>query len=135
MLRRQFTATVQASRAFSTSRPSLDVARMTLIGRIGNELEQRTSTNGNPYLQYSLASNNFKGETSWFKVVVFDPKAIDFMTTYLKKGDRVYIEADASMQVYESESGEKRSSLNLVQNLVNTLSSKKADGEHVEGSE
>jgi single stranded DNA-binding protein len=135
MLRRQFTATAQATRAFSTSRPSLDVARMTLIGRIGNELEQRTSTNGNTYLQYSLASNNFKGETSWFKVVVFDPKAIDFMTTYLKKGDRVYIEADASMQVYENEAGDKRSSLNLVQNLVNTLSSKKADGEHVEGSE
>lgn len=127
MLRRQLASTAPIARAFSTSRPGLDVARMTLIGRIGNDLEQQTSANGKSYLTYSLASNNFKGETSWFKVVVFDPKTIDFMTNYLNKGDKIYVEADASLQVFENEAGEKRSNLQLVQSMVNIMSNRRPD--------
>lgn len=137
MLKQQLSSkfSKQLVRYFSSSRPSAaDVARMTLVGRIGHDLEKQTSANGHPYLAYSLASSNFKGETSWFRVVVFDPKTVDFMTTYLKKGDRVYVEADAAMHSYENEAGERRSSLQLVQSLVNSLGGSKRpeEAEHAE---
>lgn len=123
-------------RAFSTSNAAANVAKMTLVGRIGSELEPLTSKAGKPYLKYSLAVRTGKDQTSWFNVSALDPRTIEFMTQYVEKGSLVYVEADASMNQYEVE-GQNRTSLNLVQQTISPLiwPKRTTEGEgHTEGN-
>lgn len=130
MFRNSLAQTARSVRHFSSSSARSDIARFSAIGRIGSDLEKSVAaSNGAEYLRYPLAVQTSKDHTSWFKVVVFDPNAINFMTTYLKKGSQVYIEADASMHTYEVED-QARTTIQLVQQSINPLNNfKKRDGE------
>lgn len=68
-----------ASRAFSTSSAAGSVARMTLVGRVGSDPEIKELPSGVHVAEYSVAANNFKDKTSWFKVSVFGEKDIEFL--------------------------------------------------------
>jgi single-stranded DNA-binding protein len=109
------------ARSFSGTAVKSDIARFTAVGRIGTDLERQTAQSGSSYLRYALAVNNAKGQVSWFNIVVFDDRAIEFMTKYLRKGSPVFVEADASIHQFASESGENRSSLQLVQQTVSPV--------------
>lgn len=109
-------------RSFSSTPSRANLAKFTGIGRIGTDLATQESSNGKTYLRYPLAVTGPKDNTSWYNIVVFDDTAIKYMTNYLKKGNRVYVEADMSLQDYEAKDGEesvKRTSLNLVQRKLN----------------
>lgn len=61
------------TRAFSTSRPS-QLARVTLIGRLGVDAESTATSKGTPIIKYVLGSNTGSKEnpeTSWFRVTAF----------------------------------------------------------------
>lgn len=75
-----------ASRAFSTSSAAGSVARMTLVGRVGSDPEIKELPSGVHVAEYSVAANNFKDKTSWFKVSVFGEKDIEFLRNYVRKG-------------------------------------------------
>lgn len=125
MLRRNI---AQGVRTFSASAHKRDVARFTAVGTIGNDLEKQVSGSGTEYLKYPLAVSGRNDTTSWFNIVVFDPRAIEFMTKYLKKGARVFVEADASQHSYTTEDGSSRRTLQLVQqNLSPIYFGKKAE--------
>lgn len=133
MFRSSLAQAARSVRHFSSTSAKFDIARFSAIGRIGADLEKSVAaSNGAEYLKYPLAVQTAKDHTSWFKVVVFDPNAINFMTTYLKKGSQIYIEADASMHTYELE-GQPRTTIQLVQQSINPISNfKKRDGEGAE---
>lgn len=49
---------VRATQAFSTSRSAADVARMTLVGRIGADPVVRQTKNGKDFLTYRVATSD-----------------------------------------------------------------------------
>jgi hypothetical protein len=62
-----------ASRAFSASARS-QLARMTVIGRLGTVPEEVTVSGDRSLVRYALATSYGKGEkqkTSWFKIASF----------------------------------------------------------------
>lgn len=87
LLRSAMLRTPASSSFFSTTPAALSsVARMTLIGRVGNDIAVSTSKNNRQYITYNLAVNTSKEHTSWFKLVVFDDNQITFMENYVTKG-------------------------------------------------
>lgn len=117
----------RAARTFSTSSMRADVARMTLVGRVGRAPEQLTSKNGNEYMKYSLVVNTSKTQASWFNILVFDPNLQQFITKHVDKGSLIYLEADATMNKYEAEDGTSRTSLSLIQQTINPITWPKKD--------
>lgn len=123
MFRNTLKAGTRGIRQFSSTTAKFDLARVSLIGRIGQDLEPQESASNVQYLRYSLAVHTKPNETSWFNIVTFNPNEIEYMQTYLYKGARVYVEADASMPEFE---GSRK--LQLVQRLVKSIDSKAPAG-------
>ncbi|KAK9456356.1 hypothetical protein V1511DRAFT_521124 [Dipodascopsis uninucleata] len=126
---------VGAFRSFSTTRSANDVARMTLVGRLGQDIEKMTSANGREYARYAVAVRTGREtETSWFHVVCFDSN-LDYLTNF-KKGSLIYVEAHASLQPFETAEGRRVGSLQLVQRSITRLVSPrpKEDAEPVEAT-
>lgn len=79
-----------STRAFSTTRAS-QLARVTVVGRIGTDPEFSETSNGQQMMKYVVGSNvpgSKSNETSWFRIVHFsqpDTKAAQYMKT-LSKG-------------------------------------------------
>lgn len=82
-LRRQCVSNV---RSFSSTARAMDVARASLLGRVGADIEVRESQNGKMYIRYPLAVSTGKDHTSWFNVLVFNENQVNFMSQYVKKG-------------------------------------------------
>ena len=66
-------ATTITKRTFSTSQPS-QLARMTLVGRLGTDPEVQQSANGTSFVKYAVGTSYGPKEnrqTSWFRVANF----------------------------------------------------------------
>lgn len=82
---------------------------VTLIGRIGNDLESKTFDNGNTKYSFNLATtDNYKDKdgkwqeaTEWHKVFSFRDIG------YLSKGDMIVLEGKIKTRSYES-GGERK---------------------------
>ncbi|ESK93717.1 single-stranded dna-binding protein [Moniliophthora roreri MCA 2997] len=93
-----------ATRAFSTSTRTLDVAKLTLIGRLGREPEVKKTKNDMEFVTYTVATNSYPPasadenserpapRTSWHRVLSFSEGSNRYLKT-LKKGSLVYVEA------------------------------------------
>ncbi|KAJ3790713.1 single-strand binding protein family-domain-containing protein [Lentinula aff. detonsa] len=96
--------TRSAARTFSTSASRADVAKLTLVGRLGRDPEVKQTKNDNEYVTYVVATSTFNpgpadanGErppprTSWHRVLSFQESSNRYLQT-LKKGTLVYVEA------------------------------------------
>ncbi|KIP09199.1 hypothetical protein PHLGIDRAFT_126501 [Phlebiopsis gigantea 11061_1 CR5-6] len=97
------------TRTFSTtSRRQADLAKLTLIGRLGKTPEVRTTKTDKEYVSYTVATTNAppppnpdgtRGEstTSWHTIVSFSPAANNYLRT-LQKGWQVYVEANYELR-------------------------------------
>jgi len=118
-------ATTITTRTFSTSRPS-QLARMTLVGRLGTDPEVQQSANGTSFVKYAVGTSYGPKEnrqTSWFRVANFSAEGSpqrDYVMG-LGKGTLVYLEGDATMRTYDGADGKKQSSLSLVQTRIEVL--------------
>lgn len=56
--------------------------------------------------------------TEWHSVSIFDPSIIDYVSQYLKKGDRVYIEGKVQTRKWQDQSGADRYSTEVVVNSI-----------------
>ncbi|KIJ56596.1 hypothetical protein M422DRAFT_22751 [Sphaerobolus stellatus SS14] len=88
-------------KSFSSSASRANMARLTLIGRLGKEPVVKVSSNDKEYVVYSVATNTYgpPGEdgtrpanTTWHSVLSFNQGANNFLKT-LRKGSQVYVEA------------------------------------------
>ncbi|SCW03143.1 LAFE_0G03906g1_1 [Lachancea fermentati] len=108
----------QQVRAFHASSKRMNFSKMTIVGRIGSDFTEYTSSNNNKYLKYSIASQPRRdGPTNWFNITVFSDPQMNFLTQYVRKGALVYVEADAANYSFEREDGSKGTSLSLVQSM------------------
>ncbi|KXT01441.1 hypothetical protein AC578_9540 [Pseudocercospora eumusae] len=116
----------RAARAFSTS-PARPLAKMQLIGRLGDQPELVDTSTGRQLVKYQLAVNKGPRDesgnqaVSWFRVASFlDEGPQRDLLLSLPKGTQLYVEAEARMDTYEVE-GQKRTALNLLQRNFEAL--------------
>ena len=107
-----------SSRAFSTT-PARQVARMSIIGHLGDTPEVQATSTGHEILKYVVASSSGprdNRQTSWFRVSSFIPDGPqrDLLRS-LPKGTLVFVEGDATMGSYQDADGKTRSALNITQ--------------------
>lgn len=95
-----------------------------LVGRIGREPEMKYSQSGTQIVNFSVAVERYKSdEPDWFEVVAFE-KTADFVAQYLDKGALVSIEGRLQQDRWETQGGEKRSTVKIIANSVQGLESK-----------
>ncbi|CAK7568007.1 MAG: ssDNA-binding protein, mitochondrial [Sporothrix epigloea] len=119
------TSASTASRAAFSTSPSRRVARMTIVGHLGDTPELQATSTGHEVLKYVVASSSGprdNRQTSWFRVSSFLPEGPqrDLLTS-LPKGTLVYVEGDATMGTYQDAEGKTRSSLNIMQRSIEVL--------------
>ncbi|KAI2001131.1 ssDNA-binding protein, mitochondrial [Ophidiomyces ophidiicola] len=122
-------------RAFSSS-ASRDVARISIVGRLGASPELITSQAGREYVRYTLASySNATRETSWFRITSFmgAGKSRDYLMA-IPKGSLLLVDGEATLNVKEDAEGRKFSTLNVVSKQFDVITRSKTD-EAAESSE
>jgi hypothetical protein len=82
---------LRAVRGFSSTPAAANVARMTIIGRLGADVEAYKAASGTEMMRYAVATNYGPADnkqTSWWRVQSFDsrPEAKERMTQMLRKG-------------------------------------------------
>ncbi|KAG7532023.1 hypothetical protein FFLO_03898 [Filobasidium floriforme] len=134
-------------RGISTSSIRSDVARVTLVGRLGADPVIRTSEKtGTQYCVYPIATstgplgpadeqgNRADPPTSWHSVWSFQEFANKKLLT-LGKGSTVYVEADLTMKEQPAEEGQKRGTATpfLLHRTIQVINRQaRADGETTE---
>lgn len=84
--------------------------KMTVMGRLGNDPEQKETKNGKPYLQFRIANNAFgdpENYTMWATVTVWEGSRCYGTAKALKKGSLVIVEGDYFQRTYISKSTNK----------------------------
>jgi single-strand DNA-binding protein len=92
--------------------------KATLMGRLGTDPEIRIIPSGARVAHFSLATTRRWSDgdghscekTQWHRIVVWDslPATFAFVETYLRKGDRVYVEGEIDYRSYEDNEGKTR---------------------------
>jgi single-strand DNA-binding protein len=107
-----------------------------LIGRLGRDPELRYTAGGQPYVRFSIATDDSwtdrNGErqerTEWHNIVGWR-KLAEICNQYLSKGRLVYIEGRLQTRQWEDQSGNKRYSTEVVMNDMQMLESRAAASE------
>lgn len=84
--------------------------KMEVMGRLGNDPEQKETKNGKPYLQFRIANNAFgdpENYTMWATVTVWEGSRCYGTAKALKKGSLVIVEGDYFQRTYISKSTNK----------------------------
>jgi single-strand DNA-binding protein len=107
------------------------VNKVILIGRLGRDPEIKYTPSGAPVAKFSLATDEaFKdrsGEqqkhTEWHNIVAWG-KLAEICGEYLTKGKQVYIEGSIRSRQWEDQSGNKRTSYEIVARQMTMLGSR-----------
>ena len=116
------------------------INKVILIGRLGKDPEVKYTPSGAPVAKFSLATDEvFKdraGEqqrrTEWHNIVAWNRLA-EICGEYLTKGKQIYIEGSIRSRQWEDQSGNKRTSYEIVAREMKMLGSK-ADSERAAGA-
>ena len=91
--------------------------KVQLIGRAGGEAQMKYTATGKAVAQLSLATDNYAGKdeqgsaqtsTEWHTLVLWERLA-ETATSYVQKGQLVYVEGRLRTHSWEDETGTKRS--------------------------
>jgi single-strand DNA-binding protein len=107
------------------------VNKVILIGRVGRDPEVRYTSAGSPVATFSVATDeSFKAKngeqqqhTEWHKVVAWN-KLAEICGEYLTKGKLVYIEGSIRSKQWEDQSGNKRTSYEIIARNMQMLGSR-----------
>jgi single-strand DNA-binding protein len=110
-----------------------------IIGNLTRDPELRTTQNGKTVCSFSVAVNRRKQEgkeqvTDYFKVTVWN-QAGESRHRWLKKGKKVAVLGQVSVNIWKNDDGEARASLEVLANEVEFLSPKEDDGEEPKAKE
>jgi len=102
-----------------------------LIGRLGRDPELRYTSGGQPWVKFSIATDDSwtdrNGErqtrTEWHNIVAWR-KLAEICNQYLSKGRLVYVEGKLQTRQWEDQSGNKRYSTDIVINDMQMLESR-----------
>lgn len=93
----------------------MSVNKVILIGNLGQDPEDKYTTNGTLVARFSIATTETwrdretrekKEQTEWHKVVCYR-KLAEICSNYLKKGDKVYLEGKLASRSWEQD-GQKK---------------------------
>ncbi|EFX00208.1 ssDNA-binding protein [Grosmannia clavigera kw1407] len=123
-MRRAALCAAPVARSFSTT-PARRVARITIVGHLGDTPELQTTNSGSEMLRYVVASSSGprdNRQTSWFRVASFLPEGPqrDLLRS-LPKGTLVYVEGDATMNTYSDADGKSKTQLSILQRSIEVL--------------
>lgn len=115
------------------------INKVILIGRLGKDPEMKYTPGGAPVAKFTLATDEvFKdrsGEqqrrTEWHNIVAWN-KLAEICGEYLTKGKQIYIEGSIRSRQWEDQSGNKRTSYEIVAQTMKMLGSR-ADSERAGG--
>ena len=80
--------------------------QITLTGRLGNDPKIEQTKNGNKYISFRIASQEYgENEPSWVSVRSFNDSLINKMGKYLKKGSSVIVSGDYSDKLFQNKEG------------------------------
>ena len=103
--------------------------KIIIVGRLGADPEQKYTVDGKAVTSFSVAAENRKDETLWFRVSAWE-KMADVCGRYLKKGAKVLVEgalkadAQGNPRTYERKDGTWGASFEVVASSVKFLSGK-----------
>jgi len=89
--------------------------KVMLIGRIGQDIEKKTTTSGKSVATISIATSekwtDAQGQkqekTEWHRVVLWD-KLADLVEQYCRKGSQLYVEGSLTTKEWQDKDGNKR---------------------------
>lgn len=107
------------------------VNKVILIGRLGKDPELKYTPSGVAVAKFSIATDEvFKDKTGeqqkrteWHNIVAWN-KLAEICGEYLTKGKQVYIEGSIQSRQWEDQSGNKRTSYEIVARQMTMLGSK-----------
>jgi single-strand DNA-binding protein len=111
--------------------------KVVMVGNLTKDPDLKTTTNGTPVVNFRIASdrrykNNlgeWKEDVCYVSVVAWH-KVAESCGTYLKKGEAVLVEGELQSRSWETDKGEKRSTIEIRAYRVQFLNRKKsAEGE------
>src|SRR5579872_1968009 len=116
------------------------INKVILIGRLGKDPEVKYTSNGSPVAKFTLATDEVykdrAGEqqrrTEWHNIVAWN-KLAEICGEYLTKGKQIYIEGGIRSRQWEDQSGNKRTSYEIIARTMQMLGSK-ADSERAAAS-
>lgn len=112
-----------------------DLNKVFLMGRIGNEPELKSSQQGRPYLQLSLATHGIGAEkketTHWHRIVAFGTQA-EVCSKYLSKGSKVLVEGTLETNTYTDKDGKKTNQTSIIAYRIQFISTR--TGKHADDS-
>jgi len=100
-----------------------------LVGRIASDPEMRYTTSGMAVTNFRLAvsrqrkSQDGQDDTDWLDIVAF-AKSAEFVAQYLDKGSLVGVEGRIQTRQWQTQEGQKRTSVEIVANTVQALESR-----------
>ena len=91
---------------------------ITITGNICNDLEVKESgetkiLNFTVAVRRKFKNKNGEYDTDFIRCVAFN-KQCDFLTNYFKKGSPILIQGNLQSNTYETQTGEKRTSYNVI---------------------
>lgn len=100
---------------------SRSLNKVMIIGHLGRDPEMRYTPSGKPVTTFSVATNRSwstangekRSETEWFSVVAWGNLA-EICNQYLSKGQQVYVEGRLHTRHWETSSGQKNTSVEIV---------------------
>ena len=104
------------------------INKVLLIGRLGKDPEERTTTGGTRVCNFNLATDSYHGSnnektTEWHRIVVFG-KVAELCNQYLKKGRLVCVEGSLQTRCWEKPPGEKHYFTEIIASRVTFLGSR-----------
>ena len=116
------------------------VNKVILVGRLGKDPELKYTPSGAPVAKFSLATDeSFKDKTGekqehteWHNIVAWN-KLAEICGEYLTKGKLIYIEGSIRSRQWQDQSGNKRTSYEIIANQMQMLGSR-SDSERAGGA-
>ncbi len=108
------------------------VNKVFILGVLGVDPDVRYTSSGKPVVNISVAttysyknksSGEFSSKTEWHKIVLYD-KLNEFVSEYLKKGSKVYIEGFLRTDKWQGKDGIVRYSTGIIAVDIQILSFK-----------
>jgi single-strand DNA-binding protein len=104
--------------------------KILLIGNLGRDPEMIYTTSGTAVTRFTLAVNRVtrqggerKEETEWFNIVAWNQLA-ETCDTYLKKGQKVFVEGRVQQRRFTDRDGQERNTVDIILNEMEMLTPK-----------
>jgi len=106
--------------------------KIMLIGNLGKDPDMSYTTSGTAVTKFTLAvrrrlgksaSGERKEDTDWFNIVAWNQLA-ETCNTYLKKGQKVFVEGRLEQRRYTDKNGAERTAIDVIINDMEMLTPK-----------